>query len=183
VCRCLTFEETVVIHFVSGDILLSRAQVVAHGVAANDPMTQGLALALRERFPALQKDYHHWCQQTHPAPGAAWLWGAAGGVRIVQLLTQDVAPGRHARPGRATLPNLRAALRGLAKMAEAEAFTSIALPRLATGVGGLTWEDVLPVIEERLGGLSIPVFVYATYRPGKAAEEPFATATAPSAVP
>jgi O-acetyl-ADP-ribose deacetylase (regulator of RNase III) len=68
----------------------------------------------------------------------------------------------------------------LAKLAETEAFTSIALPRLATGVGGLAWEDVLPVIEERLGGLSIPVFVYATYRPGQAAEEPF-TITAPSA--
>jgi O-acetyl-ADP-ribose deacetylase (regulator of RNase III) len=178
-----TFEETVVIHYVSGDILLSRAQVVAHGVAANDPMTQGLALALRERFPALQKDFHHWCQQTNPAAGAAWMWGAAGGVRIVNLLTQDAAPGRGGRPGRATLHNLREALRGLAKMAEAEGFTSIAMPRLATGVGGLTWDDVLPVVEERLGGLSIPVFVYATYRPGKAAEEPFAVATAPAAAP
>jgi O-acetyl-ADP-ribose deacetylase (regulator of RNase III) len=68
-------------------------------------------------------------------------------------------------------------------MAEAEGFTSIALPRLASGVGALTWDDVLPVIEERLGGLSIPVFVYATYRPGKAAEEPFAIATAPAAAP
>jgi O-acetyl-ADP-ribose deacetylase (regulator of RNase III) len=172
-----------VIHYVSGDILLSRAQVVAHGVAANDPMTQGLALALRERFPALQKDFHHWCQQTNPAAGAAWMWGAAGGVRIVNLLTQDAAPGRGGRPGRATLHNLREALRGLAKMAEAEGFTSIAMPRLATGVGGLTWDDVLPVVEERLGGLSIPVFVYATYRPGKAAEEPFAVATAPAAAP
>ena len=167
------------IHFVSGDILLTRAQVLAHGVAANEPMTQGLALALRERFPALQKDFHHWCQQTHPAPGAAWMWGGTGGVRIVQLLTQEAAPGRGGRPGRATLHNVREALRGLAKMVDAEGFTSVAGPRLATGVGGLTWDEVRPVIEERLGGLSIPVFVYATYRPGKAAEEPFAMATSP----
>jgi O-acetyl-ADP-ribose deacetylase (regulator of RNase III) len=182
VCGGLTpFEECVVIHLVSGDILLTRAQVLAHGVALNDPMTRGLALDVRERFPALQKDFHHWCQQTHPAPGAVWMWGGAGGVRIVQLLTQDVAPGRGGRPGRATLHNVREALRGLVKMAEAEGFTSIALPRLATGVGGLAWEDVLPIVEERLGALPIPVFVYATYRPGKAAEEPFAAATAPSA--
>jgi O-acetyl-ADP-ribose deacetylase (regulator of RNase III) len=38
-----------VIHQVSGDILLSRAQVIAHGVAPNDPMKQGLALALHEK--------------------------------------------------------------------------------------------------------------------------------------
>jgi len=167
-----------VIHYVSGDILLSRAQVIAHGVAPNDPMTQGLALALRERFPALHKDFHHWCTTTHAAPGEAWMWGGADGVRIVQLLTQGVTAGRGGRPARATLPYVRDALRSLTKMATAESFTSIALPRLATGVGGLDWEDVLPVVEERLGGLAIPVIVYATYRPGKAAEEPLAVATA-----
>lgn len=166
------------IHYVSGDLLLSRAQVLAHGVAPNDPMTQGLALALRERFPALQKDFHHWCTQTHAAPGGAWLWGGADGVRIVQLLTQGVSAGRGGRPERATLPYVREALRELAKMAAAEHFTSIALPRLATGVGGLKWEDVVPIVEERLGGLSIPVIVYATYRPGRAAEEPLAAAAA-----
>jgi O-acetyl-ADP-ribose deacetylase (regulator of RNase III) len=182
VCGGLTpFEECVVIHLVSGDILLTRAQVLAHGVAPGDPMTRGLALDLRERFPALQKDFHHWCLVSRPKPGAVWMWGSAEGVRIVQLLTQDSAPGRGGRPGRATLANVREALRGLVKMAEAEGFTSIALPRLATGVGGLTWGDVLPIVEERLGALPIPVFVYATYRPGKAAEEPFAAATAPSA--
>lgn len=57
-------------------------------------------------------------------------------------------------------------------MAEAEGFTSIALPRLATGVGGLDWEEVWPVVEHRLGSLSIPVFVYSEYRPGQAAVEP-----------
>ena len=29
---------------VSGDILLSKAQVIAHGIAPNDPFKQGLAL-------------------------------------------------------------------------------------------------------------------------------------------
>ncbi len=32
------------IHFVSGDILLTRAQVLVHGVAPSDPMTHGLAI-------------------------------------------------------------------------------------------------------------------------------------------
>jgi|TARA_B100000315_G_C14519521_1_gene560847 O-acetyl-ADP-ribose deacetylase (regulator of RNase III) len=77
------------IHEVEGDILLSKAQVIAHGVAANDPMNQGLALALHERYPSMHKDYHHWCHQQHPKPGAAWVWGGAEGVRIISLLTQD----------------------------------------------------------------------------------------------
>jgi O-acetyl-ADP-ribose deacetylase (regulator of RNase III) len=161
-----------VIHQVSGDILLTRAQVIAHGVAANDPMKQGLALALHEEFPALHKDFHHWCSQTHPKPGGAWMWGGPGGVRVVNLLTQDGGYGHGARPGPASLKHLRDSLRALVAMAEAEDFTSIALPRLATGVGGLEWAEVWPVIEERLSGLPIPVYVYAEYRPGQRAVEP-----------
>ncbi|MBP7776367.1 MAG: macro domain-containing protein [Acidobacteria bacterium] len=160
------------IHLVSGDILRTRAQVLAHGVAPNDPMTQGLALAIREMYPALHKDYHHWCSQQHPKPGSAWLWGAAGGVRIVNLLTQEGGYGVGARPGRATLHNVREALRALAKMVAKEGFESVALPKLATGVGALAWSDVLPVIEDRMGALGIPVYVYAEYQPGQVAEEP-----------
>ena len=58
------------------------------------------------------------------------------------------------------------------KIIATEKFTSIALPRIATGVGDLDWDDVLPLIENSLGGLAIPVYVYVTYVPGKAADEP-----------
>ena len=38
------------IYEVAGDILLTRAQAIAHGIAANDPMTEGLALSLHEKI-------------------------------------------------------------------------------------------------------------------------------------
>jgi O-acetyl-ADP-ribose deacetylase (regulator of RNase III) len=161
-----------VIHLVSGDILLTRAQVIAHGVSPNDPMKQGLALALHDKYPAMHKDFHHWCNQAHPTPGEAWMWGGPGGVRIVNLMTQEGGYGHGGKPGRASLKNVRGALRELARMAEAESFSSIALPRLATGVGGLDWDDVLPIIEERLSGLAIPVIVYAEFHQGQQAQEP-----------
>ncbi len=160
------------IHQVTGDILLTGAQVIAHGVAPNDPMTQGLALALHAKYPALHKDFHHWCSQVHPKPGEAWMWGTAGGVRVVNLLTQEGGYGHGARPGAATLKHVRESLRALVRMSEAEGFSSIALPRLATGVGGLEWTDVWPVVEDRLGALTIPVYVYSTYRAGQPANEP-----------
>ena len=165
------------IHQVSGDILLSRAHVIAHGVAPNDPMTQGLALQLREKYPAMQKDFHHWCSQKHPKPGEAWMWGGTGGIRIVNLLTQEGGYGPGARPEKATLKNVRDALRELVAMADKEGFTSLALPRLATGVGELDWGHVWPVIQERLGALTIPVFVYTEYHAGRKANEPGAPTT------
>jgi O-acetyl-ADP-ribose deacetylase (regulator of RNase III) len=47
------------IYQVEGDILLSKAQALAHGVGINDPMDKGLALALHKQYPAMHKDFHH----------------------------------------------------------------------------------------------------------------------------
>ena len=48
---------------------------------------------------------------------------------------------------------------------------SLALPRLATGVGGLEWDEVFPLIKSHLGELKIPVFVYTHYQMGVEANE------------
>jgi O-acetyl-ADP-ribose deacetylase (regulator of RNase III) len=54
----------------------------------------------------------------------------------------------------------------------AEKLTSLALPRLATGVGGLAWAEVKPFVEKTLGDLSIPVFLYTSYHKSMKASEP-----------
>ena len=50
------------IYELSGDILLSHAKVIVQGVAPNDDFHHGLALQLRERMPAMYKDFRHHCQ-------------------------------------------------------------------------------------------------------------------------
>jgi O-acetyl-ADP-ribose deacetylase (regulator of RNase III) len=160
------------LHEVSGDILLTRAQAIAHGVAPNDAFNQGLALGLRESWPAMYKDFRHFCQTTHPKAGTVWAWAGAEGTRVVSLFTQDAAYDHGAKPGRASAENLNHALKALRKWAETENVTSLALPRLATGVGGMNWDEVHPLIEKHLGDLSIPVYVYVTYHQGEQASEP-----------
>jgi hypothetical protein len=117
------------IHKVSGDILLTNAQVIAHGVAPNDDFHSGLALALREQWPALYKDFRHFFHQQHPETGSLWTWGGIGGLRIVNLFTQEPAKQAGGHPGKASTENVNHALRALHKLAEKEQFTSIALPR------------------------------------------------------
>ncbi len=160
------------IHEVSGDILLTGAQVIAHGVAPNDSFQSGLALQLRERWPAMYKDFRHYCQTQHPKAGGLWAWMSADGQRIVNLFTQEAAYETGQRPGRATLHNVAHTLRALHKLVETEAFTSLALPRLATGVGGLEWNDIQVLVRQHLGELPIPVMVYTTYHAGQKANEP-----------
>lgn len=157
---------------VSGDILLSKAQAIAHGVAPHDHFENGLALSLRQEWPSMAKDFKHFCHTHNPKPGTMWAWAGASGIRIVNLLTQE-APSGHGHGGHAggaSVPNVNHALHELRKFIIAEGISSIALPRLATGVGGLKWEDVKPLIVSHLGDLDADVFVYTKYVKGEAGE-------------
>ena len=160
------------IHELTGDILLSSAKAIAHGVAPNDDFHRGLALQLRERMPAMYKDFRHHCQTSHPKSGGLWPWISGDGRFIINLFTRDGAYNHGSKPGHATLSHINHALHALHTFAQKEKLANIALPRLACGVGGLDWSDVQPLIKKQLGGLSIPIFIYATYQKGVKANEP-----------
>ncbi|MEP7338665.1 MAG: macro domain-containing protein [Acidobacteriota bacterium] len=156
---------------VAGDILLTKAQAIAHGIAPNDHFNSGLALSLREEWPAMYQDFRHYCHGEHPKPGEVWAWGGTDGKRIISLFTQEPPSNHHGNPGRANAHNVNLALRELRHLIEKEKFTSVALPKLATGVGGLDWEEVLPLVKKQLGDLNIPIYLYSTYHKGVQAEE------------
>lgn len=156
---------------VSGDILLSKAQAVAHGIAPHDHFNQGLALSLRENFPAMAKDFRHYCHQQNPKPGKAWLWAGAEGKIIINLMVQEPPKDENSHPGKAKEKYISGALKDLRKIIEKENISSLALPRLATGVGGLEWGNVEPLIRQILGDLDITIFVYTEYHKGEKAKE------------
>jgi O-acetyl-ADP-ribose deacetylase (regulator of RNase III) len=155
---------------VEGDILLSQAEWIGHGVAPGDHFTQGLALALREQWPSLSKDFRHFCQSSRPQPGGLWMWHGPG-IHVANLLTQESAYDHGSKPGQAHLEFVSHALRELARELEKEKVASIALPKLATGVGRLDWQEVRPLIEKHLGSSSTQVNLYTTYRKGLQAQE------------
>ncbi len=159
------------IHEVSGDILLTKAQSIAHGVAPNDHFDQGLAAALHDKWPAMVKDFRHYVHETHPKPGELWTWGGFG-VRIFNLMTQEGKLAKGAKPGKAKASNVNHCLKRLRHVLEKEQIESIALPKLATGVGGLDWDEVLPLIQTHLGDLDVPVYIYTQYQKGVQANEP-----------
>jgi O-acetyl-ADP-ribose deacetylase (regulator of RNase III) len=161
-----------VLHQVTGDILLSRAAVIAHGVGPHDNFGQGLALSLREQWPALYQEFRHYCKTRNPDAGGLWSWKGADGGHIVNLFTQEPPTAAGAHPGRASVKHVGHALKALHRLVEKENIRSLALPRLATGVGGLDWSVVEPLLEQHLGSLEIPVIVYTTFVKGRTAKEP-----------
>ncbi|HEX8875100.1 MAG TPA: macro domain-containing protein [Nitrosospira sp.] len=160
------------IYEVKGDILLSHAQVIAHAIAPHDRFEEGLALSLREQWPALVKDYHHFCHAMQPKSGDAWVWSGAMSKYIISLLVNEAPRSREERPGRARTEHVDRALRELHHLLESERFASLALPRLATGAGGMDWHVVRPLIEYHLGELALPIYIYVDYEKGRQAVEP-----------
>jgi O-acetyl-ADP-ribose deacetylase (regulator of RNase III) len=161
-----------VIHDLSGDILLSGAKVIAQSVAPNDDFLHGLALQLRERLPAMYKDFRHYCQTRHPKSGELWTWTSADGRFIVNLFTREAAYGAGSKPGHAKLNYVNHSLHALRSFVQKENVASLALPRLASGMTGLEWNEVRPLIEKHLGDLKIPVYLYVNYQKGVKADEP-----------
>lgn len=156
---------------VEGDILLSEAKAIAHGIAPNDDFKSGLARSLRESWPALYKDFRHYCHESSPKTGTIWAWAGAGGPQIVNLFTQEAPTHAGGHPGVAHLEFVNHSLKELGEWIQKEKIESLALPRLSTGVGKLEWTKVLPLIEKHLGHLSIPVYIYAIYKKDVKANE------------
>lgn len=164
------------LHEVAGDILLSKANAIAHGVSPTDHFNQGLALSLREQWPSMYKDFRHFEKQATPAPGGIWAWMGYGGQRVIALFTQAPGIGHGDHSGKASLTHVGHALKALSQFVVEERISSLALPRIATGVGGLAWKDVHPLVTQHLGRLEIPVFLYTTYVKAQPADESIASA-------
>ena len=125
------------IHQLSGDILYSGAKAIVHGVAPNDDFLHGLALQLRERMPAMYKEFRHYCQTKHPKSGGLWDWMSPDGHRIINLFTRDAAYDHGSKPGQTSLSHVNHALHALRVFVQKEGVASVALPRLRYDWTGL----------------------------------------------
>lgn len=159
------------IYEVEGDIMLTRAQVIAHNVAVADPMTRGLARKLRELYPTMTEQFITWCEETGAEPGQVWLWSKPGRIQILNMVTHaaDDDPSRPRRPDKIALNRT---LRALNNLYAEHRFKSIAMPRIGAGEFGLDWIEVRDMLGAQLSELLIPIFVYVKELEGQVAHEP-----------
>ncbi len=159
------------VKYVRGDILLTQSQALAHGVAPHDDFKQGLALSLREQWPSLYNDFRHFCKVKSPKEGDVWAWKGAEGPVIFNLFTQERPKDHDSRPGRASEAYVNNSLRSLVKELQDQGIKTLAVTKVATGVGGLDWKDVKPLLEKHLANLDIEVYVYEQFAKGVEAQE------------
>jgi O-acetyl-ADP-ribose deacetylase (regulator of RNase III) len=155
------------VQYVEGDLFVNRygAAAFAHGCNCKGVMGSGIAVQVKKRYPALFEEYRALCLATPRAfnPGDAWLWLADDAPDVFNLATQDGYVGF--RP--AKLEYVRAALVNMRERAGEAEITSIAMPAIGAGLGGLRWRDVRSEIDAAFGDWEGTLTVYERYVRGQ----------------
>jgi O-acetyl-ADP-ribose deacetylase (regulator of RNase III)/uncharacterized protein YwgA len=140
-----------------GDLFASRAQTLVNTVNCVGVMGKGVAEQFKARFPAMFDDYKSRSDRKAVRLGEPYLYRDSSDAQIVNFPTKD-----HWRsPSR--LADIERGLDHLvAHIADWE-ITSLALPPLGCGNGGLEWSEVGPLIWRKLHDLPIDIEVYAPY--------------------
>ena len=139
---------------VQGDIFRSKTTTLVNPANCMGVMGAGLALAFKKRFPAMYIEYHDLCARGQVHPGKPHLFRDISGTQILNLPTK--VDWRD--PSKLEL--IEAGLQWFRENYEVKGIGSAAFPALGCGLGGLSWDDVLPLMEKYLGDLPIYIEVY-----------------------
>jgi len=141
------------IRFVRGNLFDSKVQTLVNAVNCVGVMGKGIAKEFRERWPHMFKAYQAACRSGDVRIGRPFLW-REGSRPILNVPTKE-----HWRePSRYEF--VEAGLKAIRDNAREWGLTSMALPALGCGLGGLEWEKVRLLIVEYLGDLPIDIEVF-----------------------
>ncbi len=140
-----------------GDLFATQAQTRVNTVNCVGIMGKGVAQEFKRRYPAMFEHYAERCARKQVRLGEPYLYCDRSGVLIVNFPTKD-----HWRsPSR--LADIERGLNYFVKHYAQWGIKSVAFPPLGCGNGGLSWEEVGPLMFGKLRRLGIEVEVYAPY--------------------
>lgn len=133
-----------------GDILKAQADALVNTVNCVGVMGRGIALQFSKAFPEVFSAYKAACKRREVAPGKVLSHDLN---RLEQPhYVINVPTKRHWR-GKSRMEDIEAGLQALVEEVRRLGITSIALPPLGCGLGGLEWSAVRPRIERAFAAL------------------------------
>lgn len=164
------------ITFKSGDMFAEPVEALVNTVNCVGVMGKGVALEFKKRWPENFKVYKEACLAKRLRPGGLLIYDnrqllSGDGPRyLVNFPTKD-----HWRSP-SKLSFIEDGLEALAAEIQEHGITSIALPPLGCGNGGLDWSVVKPMIADKLGALgNVEIVVFS---PKNTIDEPEFTSQA-----
>lgn len=140
-----------------GNLLEADVDAVVNTVNTQGVMGKGIALQFKRAFPANYDAYRAAC--------------AAGDVRLGEMFVTESDrlgnprliinfPTKGHWKAKSRLADIESGLRDLRRVLVERNITSLALPPLGCGLGGLDWSDVKPRIEAALADLAVDITVF-----------------------
>jgi O-acetyl-ADP-ribose deacetylase (regulator of RNase III) len=125
---------------VNGNMLSTRLPALAHGVNTQGVMGSGVAKVIRDFYPQVFGPYASACASKVLETGGMLPVKVTEDRWVFNLASQDL-PGAHAR-----MDWLEDSLDATFAFCEEESVEGFAIPRIGAGIGGLDWNDVLPLL-------------------------------------
>ncbi len=145
------------IEFTSGEILRTKSDYIASGVAADsqEGIGAGLALKISKKWPDAQKHFKQFARSQKFQGGDLFVVAPAKNrPGIIYIATH---PYMH----QASVSFLNRGLRKLARYCVKQQIESVSLPKLGAGLGELDWEgEVKPLLLKHLEDLDTSFVVY-----------------------
>lgn len=144
------------ITFKRGNLFDSNMQTFTNTVNTVGIMGAGIAKQFKARFPEMFQDYKKRCQRNLVETGRPYLWksGAANEAWVLNFPTKQ-----HWRAN-SRMEWIEQGLEYLVQHYQDWGIQSLAIPALGCSLGGLSWQEVKPVMEHFLSQLAIPVEIY-----------------------
>ena len=146
------------IDYRNGDILKDESEALVNTVNCVGVMGRGIALQFKDAYAGNFKEYAIACKRGDVKPGEMLVYETnelTGPRYIINFPTK-----RHWR-GKSRIEDIKSGLKGLTEVLRQKRIHSVAIPPLGSGLGGLNWADVRPLIEIAMRALpDVRVTVY-----------------------
>jgi O-acetyl-ADP-ribose deacetylase (regulator of RNase III) len=145
------------LEFVKGDMFDVHADVRVNTVNCVGVMGAGVALAFKQRYPDMFKEYQRDCRDDRVKPGTMNVWKSLTGDWVINFPTK-----RHWRNS-SRYEDIDAGLDDLRSYLDSAGPVTVTLPALGCGHGGLDWDRVSRMICEKLDGVNARVLIFEPF--------------------
>jgi O-acetyl-ADP-ribose deacetylase (regulator of RNase III) len=167
-------------NYIKGDLLESDADALINTVNCVGVMGRGLALQFKKRFPDNFRFYESACKRSEVKPGKVLVYET--GCLCAPKYIINFPTKRHWKDV-SRIEDVKLGLEDLVSVVRLRNISSLAIPPLGCGLGGLSWDEVKPCIEEAMSQL-VEVQI-SVYEPGGVASRDMTVRnrTAPNMTP
>lgn len=134
----------------SGDILLANTDAIVNTVNCAGVMGKGIALQFKMKYPDNYKYYKKICDQGRMMIGHVLVFECSQTNHPKYIIN---FPTKRHWKGKSTIDDIKKGLVSLISEVRQLNIQTIAIPALGSGLGGLDWKQVKPIIIDAFSGL------------------------------